>query len=38
VQEHARGTRITSEVALHVVGNDRPSMLFKAVVLHTPGA
>ncbi|MEQ1704324.1 MAG: MaoC/PaaZ C-terminal domain-containing protein [Ilumatobacteraceae bacterium] len=36
VQQHARGTRLTLEIAVHVVGNERPSMLFKAVVLHTP--
>ena len=36
VQEHPRGTRMTSEIAVHVVGNERPSMVFKAVVLHTP--
>ncbi len=36
VQAHPRGTRLTYEIALHVVGNPRPSMVFKAVVLHTP--
>ena len=36
VQEHARGTRMTSEIAVHVVGNERPSMVFKAVTMNTP--
>ena len=35
VQRHPRGTRVTLEIAVHVVGNDRPSMVFKAVVLYT---
>lgn len=38
VQEHPRGTRLTYEIAIHVVDNPRPSMVFKAVVLHTPPA
>jgi acyl dehydratase len=36
VQEHAKGTRLTLEIAVHVVGNDRPSMVRQAVILHTP--
>ncbi|TPW15244.1 MAG: dehydratase [Acidimicrobiaceae bacterium] len=36
VQQHARGTRLVLEIAVHVVGNERPSMVFKAVVLHSP--
>ena len=36
VQGHARGTRMTYEFAVHVLGNDRPSLLYKAVLLHAP--
>jgi uncharacterized protein len=36
VQAHPKGTRLTLEINIHVVGNDRPSMVRKAVVLHTP--
>ena len=36
VQAHPKGTRLTLEIATHVVGNDRPSMVRKAVILHTP--
>lgn len=36
VQSHPRGTRITLEIAIHVVGKDRPSLSFYAVTLHTP--
>jgi acyl dehydratase len=36
VQRHSRGTRLTLEIAVHVVGNDRPSLAYKAVVLHAP--
>jgi uncharacterized protein len=36
VQAHPKGTRLTLEINVHVVGNDRPSMVRKAVILHTP--
>ena len=36
VRQHPKGTRVTSEIAMHVVGNDRPSMVLKAVSLYTP--
>jgi len=36
VQAHPKGTRLTLEIATHVVGHDRPSMVRKAVILHTP--
>jgi acyl dehydratase len=36
VQPHPRGTRLTLEIAIHVIGNDRPSLSFKPVILHTP--
>jgi acyl dehydratase len=36
VREHPRGTRITSEIAVHVVERQRPSMVLRAITLHTP--
>ena len=36
VQAHPKGTRLTLEINVHVVGHDRPSMVRKAVILHTP--
>lgn len=36
VEAHPRGTRLTLEIAVHVLGNDRPSMVSRAVILHTP--
>ena len=38
VEAHAKGTRITMEIAVHIVGNERPSLVYKAVVLHAPPA
>lgn len=35
---HARGTKLTMEIAVHVVGEERPALLFKAVLLHAPPA
>ena len=34
VEQHKAGTRLTLEVAVHVVGNDRPSLIYKAVMLY----
>lgn len=34
VEAHRSGTRLSMEVAVHIVGNDRPSMIYKAVVLY----
>ena len=31
VQEHRQGTRVTLEIAVHVVGKERPSLVYKAV-------
>jgi acyl dehydratase len=36
VQQHPRGTRLTLEIVVQVVGKSRPSMVSKAVVLYTP--
>lgn len=36
VQAHARGTRLTLEIHVHVVGNERPSLVFKTIMLYTP--
>jgi acyl dehydratase len=38
VEAHERGTRITLEISAHVVGEDIPALLFKAVMLHAPPA
>lgn len=38
VDAHARGTKLTLEIAVHVVGEERPALLFKAVLLHAPPA
>lgn len=35
-EAHAKGTRLVLEIAVHVVGNARPSLVYKAVVLHAP--
>jgi len=34
VEKHRAGTRLALEIAVHVVGNERPSMIYKAVILH----
>jgi len=36
VEQHKSGTRLALEVAVHVVGNDRPSLIYKAILLYTP--
>ena len=36
VQAHAKGTRVTLEIAIHVVGKERPSLAFFPVTLYTP--
>ncbi len=36
VEPHKSGTRVSLEVAMHVVGNDRPSLIYKAVMLYAP--
>ena len=34
VEAGAKGTRIENEVAVHVVGNDRPALLYSMIVLY----
>ncbi|GAA4102352.1 MaoC family dehydratase [Zhongshania borealis] len=36
VEEKASGTLITSEMAIHVVGSDKPSIIFKWKLLYRP--
>lgn len=36
VEQHKAGTRLSLEVAVHVVGNERPSLIYKAVMLYSP--
>ena len=36
VQTHRRGTLLTSEVAIHVVGAERPALLYDLQVLYVP--
>lgn len=36
VQTHRRGTLLTSEVAIHVVGQERPALLYDLQVLYVP--
>ena len=38
VAAHASGTRVQQEIAMHVVGNDRPSVVFNAITLYAPPA
>ena len=34
VEAGKKGTRIEREVALHVVGNDRPALIYSSIVLY----
>lgn len=36
VEGTSRGTRITSEIAIHVVGSDRPALAYTALTLFQP--
>lgn len=36
VDTHPKGTQITQEVAVHVVGSDKPALLYEMVVLYHP--
>lgn len=36
VQAKPRGTLVTSEVAIHVVGSEKPSLLYKMLLLYSP--
>ena len=36
VESHPKGTQMTQEIAVHVVGSDRPALLYEMVVLYHP--
>ena len=36
VQAHKRGTQVTQEIQVHVVGNDKPALIYEMVVLYHP--
>jgi acyl dehydratase len=36
VEEHKRGTQLTQEIHVHVVGNDKPALIYEMVVLYHP--
>ncbi len=36
VQARPRGTLVTTEIAVHVVGSEKPSLLYKMLVLYSP--
>lgn len=38
VEAKPKGTLLTVETAVHVVGNDRPALLYKGLTLYTPPA
>lgn len=36
VEAHPKGTQVTQEIVVHVVGSDRPALLYEMVVLYHP--
>ena len=36
VETHPKGTQVTQEIAVHVVGSDKPALLYEMVVLYHP--
>jgi hypothetical protein len=36
VDARPKGTQVTQEIAVHVVGNDRPAILYTMLVLYQP--
>ena len=36
VDAHPKGTQVTQEINVHVVGNDRPALIYEMVVLYHP--
>jgi hypothetical protein len=36
VEAKPKGTLMTSETAVHVVGQDRPALVYKGLVLYNP--
>ncbi len=35
-EAHPKGTQVTQEIAVHVVGSDRPALLYEMIVLYHP--
>lgn len=38
VEAHPKGTQVTQEIAVHVVGSEKPALLYEMVVLYHPPA
>jgi hypothetical protein len=36
VEPHPKGTQVTQEIAVHVVGSEKPALLYEMVVLYHP--
>jgi acyl dehydratase len=36
VEAHPKGTQVTQEIAVHVVGSEKPALLYEMVVLYHP--
>jgi acyl dehydratase len=36
VEPHPRGTQVTQEIVVHVVGNEKPALIYEMVVLYHP--
>jgi len=36
IEPHPKGTQVTQEINVHVVGNDRPALIYEMVVLYHP--
>ncbi len=36
VEPHPRGTQVTQEITVHVVGSDKPALIYEMIVLYHP--
>jgi hypothetical protein len=36
VEAHPKGTQVTQEINVHVVGNDKPALIYEMIVLYHP--
>ena len=36
VETHPKGTQVTQEIVVHVVGSDRPALIYEMIVLYHP--
>ena len=36
VEAHPKGTQVTQEIVVHVVGSDRPALIYEMIVLYHP--